>query len=211
MVIKKSQPAANQAGFPPWSFPSASQTPSERNSYAEADLLRLSVFFRNNPVPIFVCSPDGDVIKRNPAAEKMLRQQLGLREAELLPANHVGLVQACLLGDIKEWTVEHVVGDRNSRQIFAITYHAVPSFKLVYLYIVDITEYRRAESDFLQVAANTLDVVKLAVLKLRSRQQSQPQHWRWHWGLQDFAIEQPQSLMFVTMDGGVHANLSSGV
>ncbi len=116
----------------------------------KADLLRLSVFFRNNPVPILVCSPDGEVIKLNPAAEKMVRRQVGLRETELLPTNHQGLVQACLAGEIKEYTVAHVIGgDRKSQRVFAITYNAVPSFKLVYLYIVDITEYyfKTPESD----------------------------------------------------------------
>lgn len=215
MVIKKSQSANAQSGSLAWALHAASQQPSARDGYAEAGLLRLSVFFRNNPVPILVCSPDGEVIKLNPAAEKMVRRQLRLQETELLPVNHQGLVQACLAGEIKEWTVEHTVGtDRKSQRVFAITYNAVPSFKLVYLYVVDITEYRQAEDDFLQVAANTLDVVKLAVLQLRSMQRSLPKRWRWHWGLQDFDSDQAQSqppVMFVTMDGCVYANSSREV
>lgn len=197
MVIKNNSNADGQSdpngGSPASNHPNSGS--SQRDSYAEADIIRLSLFLRRNPMPILVCSPDGTVIKLNPAAEKLLRV-LHLPELELLPVEHEQFVQTCLAGTHTIPAIERIVGDR----VFAITYNPVLSFNLVYLYVVEITDYRRAEDEFLQFTEKTIDPVKHAVMQLRATSR------QWHWGLQDFETSKPANqVVFATMDGCVFA------
>jgi hypothetical protein len=160
------------------------------HDYAEADILRLSAFFRSNPNPILVCSPDGEVIKVNPAAERLLRR-LHLTETDLLPANHCQIVTACLEGSLREYGVE-VATDRHT---FALTYHPMPAFKLVYVYAIDITAYKLAEADLLQIATRTLTLAQQAVSHLQSFRQTRQQS-----GVKPTPTSQAQDF-FVAMDG----------
>ncbi|UBF26792.1 hypothetical protein K9N68_02010 [Kovacikia minuta CCNUW1] len=143
---------------------------SSNHDYADADILHLSTFFRNNPNPILIFSPTGDVVKANPAAERLLKR-IQIQETDLLPADHRQIVAACLEGRLKEHAVEVTVNDR----VFALTYHSLSSFRMVYLYAIEITEYRRAEADLLRIASNTVALAKLAVSRLQAFRTTLPQ------------------------------------
>lgn len=164
------------------------------HDYAEADILRLSAFFRSNPNPILVFSPDGVVFKINPAAERLLKR-LHLNEADLLPDNHHQIVNACLEGTLREYGVE-VATDRH---IFALTYHSLPAFKLVYVYAIDITDYKLAEADLVRIATHTLTLAKQAISHLQSFRQARGQSGG------QFIPSAASSDFFVAMDGCVFA------
>jgi hypothetical protein len=174
--------------------------PLFKHDYADADILRLSAFFRNNPNPILIFSPDGDVVRANPSAERLLRR-LHLQETDLLPAEHRQIVKACLEGRLQDHGVEIAVNDR----IFALTYHSLSSFRMVYLYAIEITEYRRAEADLLQIAANTVALAKLAVSRLQSFRNKLPKPVK--------QIQQQETFadLFIAMDGCVFSASSSPV
>ncbi|QZZ19387.1 hypothetical protein J5X98_18660 [Leptothermofonsia sichuanensis E412] len=167
--------------------------PSHLNhDYAEADILRLSTFFRSNPNPILVFSPDGNVVKTNPAAVRMLKR-LHMGELDLLPEDHAQIVQSCLDGRMREYAIE--VNTHN--RVFALTYHPLPAFKLVYLYAIEITEFRRAEEDLLRMVASTLTLAKQAVLRLQAFRKTPPQ------SVKPSHQQTDLSEMFVAMDGCV--------
>jgi hypothetical protein len=94
---------------------------------------------------------------------------------------------------MREWAIE--VNTHN--HIFALTYHALPAFQLVYLYAIEITEFRRAEDDLLRVVASTLTLAKQAVLRLKAFRQTLPKPAK--------QSRQPDAFseMFVAMDGCV--------
>jgi PAS domain-containing protein len=127
--------------------------------YTEATIIRLAAFFRNNPNPILVFNPDGEVIRANPAAER-LRLRLQINLTALLPEEHHTVVQLCLSGRVPEHVAEVKVHDR----VFVLTYRAFISCKVVYLSAIDVTKYRQTEAEFVQLANYTLDLVKLIVL-----------------------------------------------
>lgn len=135
--------------------------PPFTHDYAEADIIRLSAFFRDNPVPILVCCPDGDLIKLNPAAERLLKR-FKITATDLLTEEHKRLVQRSLAGQIADYTCEVSIGNYR----FSVSYHALPTFRLVYLYVIDMTEYRRIE-ELLQAATETLGVVTHAIKQLQ--------------------------------------------
>ena len=111
------------------------------HNYADADIIRLAAFIRNNPNPILVFSPDGEVIKTNPAAVRLLKR-LQMEPLAILPKEHPQIVTACLTKQQSEYTVELTVKSTklivNSTRM-ELTYHALPAFKIVYLYIIEIT------------------------------------------------------------------------
>ncbi len=202
MVIKNfavAEGVGGDSGQPNLTERSQNQSQS-RDPYADADIIRLSLFLRSNPLPILVCSPDGVVIRHNPAALKLLKH-LNISESEILPLNHAQLVQDCLEAPLQQLTIERAVCDR----VFAITYNPVSSFSLVYLYVVEITDYRHAEEEFLRLARNTTDTVKSAVLRLRTLQPleflKQTPSSREHSGCKALASD---SKWFATMDGCVY-------
>ncbi|MGA7933554.1 MAG: hypothetical protein WCA35_08405 [Kovacikia sp.] len=166
--------------------------PLFNRDYADADILRLAAFFRDNPNPILVFTPVGDIVKVNPPAERLLRR-LPIPATELLPENHRQIVQACLAGQLKEHGVEVSINNH----VFALTYHPLPSFGMVYLYVIEITDYRRAEADLLQVAANTVALAKLAISQLQAFRTTLPKPAQRRRPADAFAD------LFVAMDGCV--------
>ncbi len=139
-------------------------------SYVDADIIHLATFLRNNPNPILAFSPDGEVIKTNPAAVRLLKR-LQVETKAILPADHVQIVMACLAGQYKERTSEVTV---NSSYL-ALTYRVLPAFKLVYLYAIELTGYRQSEANLLKIASKTLELSKQTVLQLQALRQTQPQ------------------------------------
>lgn len=169
-------------------------------NYAEADIIRLSAFFRDHPIPILVFNPEGEVIKTNPAAERLLNR-LHIEQAHLLPAEHLQVVQAALEGRLREYVVEVKVNGC----ILALTYQAVAAFKLVYLYAIEITDYHKSEEEFLRMANHTLDMVKIAILQLHNIRRSLPRRKSWRRLLLGTELNHPSETadLFVSMDGCV--------
>jgi hypothetical protein len=193
MLNKKHLDAEQSGQF----FQAASQYPLG-GDYAEAEILRLFIFFRTNPNPLMVFSPTGEVIKVNPAAERLLNRWQ-IEQSDLLPEAHLQIVRSCLAGQ-REYRVEVAVKQR----VFALTYHALPSFKLTYLYVLDITEYRQAEEEFLLVANSTIERIKRAVMQIQGFQRSLPKRVGWRQVLlgADCLEHRPSMAdLFVAMDG----------
>jgi PAS domain-containing protein len=134
-----------------------------RCDYGEAEIIRLSAFIRDHPHPVLVFSPTGEVIKANPAAER-LRHRLQIEWTDLLPVDHLQAVRQCLSGRGDKHTAEVTVQD----QVFVLTYDAFISRKVAYFSAIDVTKYRQAEAEFLQLANYALDRVKLALLHWQS-------------------------------------------
>jgi hypothetical protein len=118
---------------------------------------------------------------------------LQIQETDLLPENHLQIVQACMNGEIRECGVEVKTRDR----IFALTYHPIASFKLVYLYAIEMTEFRRAEEDLLRIASKTLALAKHAVQRLQAFRKTMPHPPQPH------RQQNSSTEMFVAMDGCV--------
>ncbi len=210
MVNKKNQMADWQA-----QFTSRSLEPMglkalpllNKRDYADADIIHLAAFIRDNPNPILAFSPDGDVIKTNPAAVKLLRR-LQVPPGAILPADHPQIVTACLTGHRKECTIEVTVNNI----YLALTYRSLPAFKLVYLYAIELTDYRQAEAELLRIASKTIDLAKQAVLQLQAFRKTLPQPI-----VPTVAMSQSEALhqaslteMFVAMDGCVFASAMGG-
>jgi hypothetical protein len=170
-MVSKNLPDAGQHEFldrtPLTAADFASRTSPFGNDYADADIIRLSVFIRSNPNPMLVCNPNGAVIKTNVAAERLSRR-LHLDLVELLPPEHSQIVRSCLEGQLKECTVEITASDHT----IALTYHPLSSFGIVYLYAIEMTDYRKAEAELLRVASSTLTLAKAAIAQLQQFRQS---------------------------------------
>ncbi|MBW4580946.1 MAG: hypothetical protein KME42_15370 [Tildeniella nuda ZEHNDER 1965/U140] len=141
-----------------------------KRDYAHADIIHLSAFIRDNPNPILVFSPDGAVVKTNPAAVRLLKR-LQRDALALLPAEHPQIVTACLADQRKEHTIEVMINN----MYLALTYRSLPAFKIVYLYAIELTDYRQAEAELLQIASKTIDLAKQAVLQLQAFRKTLPQ------------------------------------
>lgn len=206
MLNKKNLDADKEGQFHPLSADKVNHSLTQdscSHDYAEADIIRLSAFFRDHPNPILVFNPEGEVIRTNPAAARLLNR-LHIQEAHLLPTEHVQVVQACLDGRMREYVVEVKVNGC----IFALTYHAIASFKLVYLYAIEITDYRKAEEEFFRVVNNTVDMVKITILQLHTFRRSLPQRRTWRQMLLGTESNNPAETadladLFVSMDGCV--------
>ena len=179
--------------------------------YADADIIHLGTFIRNNPNPILVFSPTGEVIKTNPAAVRLLKH-LQTEPLALLPAEHGQIVTDCLEGKRQEYTIEVVVNNI----YLALTYRSLPAFKLVYLYAIELTDYRQAEAELLQVASKTIDLAKRAVLQLQILRQTLPKPAMTEVAAETEAVPRANltkmfvSEMFVSMDGCVFASAIGG-
>jgi nitrogen-specific signal transduction histidine kinase len=101
--------------------------------YAQASIIHLSAFLRNNPSPILVYSADGEIVKVNPAAQRLLKR-CQIDTTHLLPPNHGAILQICLATAGQDPEISRQVGDR----IFQLTYQAIAQFHLVSLYITEI-------------------------------------------------------------------------
>jgi len=162
---------------------------SQAGEYAAADIIRLSLFFKQNVNPILVFDAGTTLVKTNPAADRLFRR-LPLPAAEILPADHPQIIQSCLRGRFKEYAVEVTV----QSHILALTYHPLPSFGLVYVYVIDLTDYRHAEAELVRVATHTLALAKTAILTLQQFRRSRTA--RCH-----PPVTSPD--LFVAMDGSV--------
>lgn len=207
MVNKKAQIAGWQSPFSDQPMmPAGLKAHSflNKRDYADADIIRLSAFIRDNPNPILAFSPDGAVIKTNPAAVRLLKR-LHVEPSAILPAEHPQIVAACLTGQQQDHTIEVTVNNH----MLALTYHSLPAFKLVYLYVIELTDYRQAEAELLRIAAKTVDLAKQAVLQLQAFRSALPQAT-----LPAEAVSQADlsnaytclADLFVSMDGCVFAS-----
>ncbi|PSB28148.1 hypothetical protein [Stenomitos frigidus] len=177
------------------------------HDYANADIIHLAAFIRDNPNPILVFSPDGAVIKTNPAAVRLLKR-LQREPLALLPAEHAQIVTACLADQRKDHTIEVTVNNI----YLALTYHALPAFKMVYLYAIELTDYRQAEVELLQVASKTIDLAKQAVLQLQAFRKTLPQPTVPTLEASHVEASKQVTLtdLFVSMDGCVFASAIGG-
>ncbi|MBW4469114.1 MAG: hypothetical protein KME45_01780 [Stenomitos rutilans HA7619-LM2] len=209
MVNKKAQIADWQAPFFDRSATPTGLTSHSflnRRDYADADIIRLAAFIRDNPNPILAFNPDGDVIKTNPAAVRLLKR-LHVEPGAILPAEHPHIVAACLTGQQKEHTIEVMVNNH----MLSLTYHSLSAFKLVYLYVIELTDYRQAEAELLRIASKTVDMAKQAILQLQAFREALPQPT----GLisatphaEMINLHTTLAEMFVSMDGCVFASAS---
>jgi hypothetical protein len=171
-MVNKNNPNTSGEGLwedsPVFPAPDLPQ-PRFQHDYADADILKLSTFVRSNPNPILVFSPEGHVVKANPAAERLLKR-LAIAESDLLPEEHQQIVWECLEGRLREYGIEVSV----KNHIFALTYHPLPAFRLVYAYAIETTEYYQAEAELLRIANHTLSLAKQAVHRLQSFRASFP-------------------------------------
>lgn len=177
MVNKKAQiadwqtPFSDQPMMPVNTMPaSLPQSCLNKRDYADADIIRLAAFIRDNPNPILAFNPNGEVIKTNPAAVRLLKR-LHVEAWAILPADHPQIVTACLTSQQTDHTIEVTVNNH----MLALTYHSLPAFKLVYLYVIELTDYRQAEAELLRIAAKTVDLAKQAVLQLQAFRNTLPQ------------------------------------
>jgi hypothetical protein len=203
-MVSKNLPDAGQ----PWeSFKSsktaadfASHKSSSDNHYADADIIRLSVFIRCNPHPVVVCNPEGEVIKTNSPADRLLRR-LNIDCSDLLPMEHTQIVQSCLEGPCKEYTTRVKVKEYT----IALSYHAIPSFGIVYLYAIEITNSRKARAELLEIASNTLSLAESAIAQLQQLGTFLVNHTLplWHSLFLTTVGPLSTSELFVAMDGCV--------
>lgn len=206
MVSKKNPNPAWQAQFAnvrslPAGFKPLSLLP--HREYADADIIHVAAFIRDNPNPILAFSPDGDVIKTNPAAIRLLKR-LNVEPKAILPLDHPQIVSAFLAGQRKEHTIEVTVG----HSYLALNYHALPAFKLVYLYVIELTDYRQAEAELVRVASKTITLAKQAVLQLQAFRKTLPQPGGSIDAPQKAESSRPMPLtdLFISMDGCVFAS-----
>lgn len=173
MIDKSNQTAAWHAQFAKLASPPIGLKLSQHlvsREYADAGIIQLAAFLRDNPNPILVFNPEGAVIKINPAAVRLLKR-LQVEPLALLPAEHPQVVKACLDGQQQEHTIEVLVNN----YILALTYRSLPAFKIVYLYAIELTDYRRSEAELLRIASKTIDLAKQAVLQLQALRKTLPQ------------------------------------
>lgn len=204
MVDKNSQTAAYQAHFVELLSSSSSLT-SRRyvmsREYVDAGIIQLAAFLRDNPNPILVFNPEGTVIKINPAAVKLLKR-LQIEALALLPPEHPQIVKACLADEGHEHTIEVTVNSA----ILALTYRSLPAFKIVYLYAIELTDYRRSEAELLRITAKTIDLAKQAVLQVQALRKTLPRAT-----VKPAVTQQGDATnMFVSMDGCMFESASRG-
>jgi hypothetical protein len=151
-----------------------------------------------------VFSPDGDVIKTNHAATRLLKR-LQADSLSLLPVEHPQIVTACLADQRKEYTIEVTV----NHVYLALTYRSLPAFGVVYLYAIELTDYRQAEAELLKVASKTIDLAKQAVLQLQTFRNALPKPTPSIGATPHAEPSNTQTTladMFISMDGCVFAS-----
>lgn len=207
MVDKNNPRAAQHAQFAKLSSKSIGLEPHQHlasREYADASIIQLAAFLRDNPNPILVFNPEGAVIKTNPAAVRLLKR-LQVEPLALLPAEHPQIVTACLEGQRQEYTIEVTVNNL----YLALTYRSLPAFAIVYLYAIELTDYRRSEAELLKTALKTIDLTKQAVLQLQTLHKSLPQITVPTAATSHEVITRnhaPLTEMFVSMDGCLFAS-----
>lgn len=107
----------------------------------EAENKRLAAFPIKNPNPFMTFSGDGTLKFLNPAAIQTM-QELELDSVEeFLPPRHSTLVTDCMLGRSAFRDIEVTVEGR----VFSFGYYPNPSGDDVFVYVMDVTERKRAE------------------------------------------------------------------
>lgn len=102
---------------------------------------RLAAFPIKNPNPFLTFSGDGTIKYMNPAAAQTLRE-IGLDSVdEFLPANHGTLTTDCMVTRSGFRDIEVEVAGR----VYSFGYYPNPSGDDVFVYVMDVTERKRAE------------------------------------------------------------------
>ncbi len=107
----------------------------------EQENKRLAAFPIKNPNPFMTFAADGAVKFLNPAAKRVLAE-LGIDAIEaFLPTKHADIVADCVQTRGGYRDIEVTVDDR----VFSFGYYSDPSGDDVFVYVMDITERKRAE------------------------------------------------------------------
>jgi diguanylate cyclase (GGDEF)-like protein len=107
----------------------------------EVENRRLAAFPIKNPNPFMTFSQDASLKYMNPAAALVIHD-LGLDAIdEFLPTNHAELVADCVMtrGGVRDIEVEA------SERVFSFGYYPNPSGEDVFVYVMDVTDRKRAE------------------------------------------------------------------
>lgn len=107
----------------------------------ELENKRLAAFPIKNPNPFMTFSGDGALKYMNPAASQTLRDLELESIDEFLPANHADLVADCMMTRSGFRDIEVAAKGR----VFSFGYYPNPSGDDVFVYVMDITERKRAE------------------------------------------------------------------
>jgi PAS domain S-box-containing protein len=110
---------------------------------AEQRTRHLASFPQFNPNPVIEVDSSGDIVFRNPAAEKVL-ESLGLDKRDVhvfLPSDFNEILGH--LAKKEELILPHEMPIGN--RVFGATIHLAPQFNVVRIYAYDITERKRAE------------------------------------------------------------------
>jgi diguanylate cyclase (GGDEF)-like protein/PAS domain S-box-containing protein len=115
---------------------------------AEEQSLRLAVFARENPNPIFELSPDGAVVWVNAAGQRLVAE-LGVDgPAWVFPPEHAELLRQAS----GEGTGIRAREARVGARVFAWSYHPQPSLGTVHLFGEEVTDQKRVEDRLLHDA-----------------------------------------------------------
>jgi diguanylate cyclase (GGDEF)-like protein/PAS domain S-box-containing protein len=107
----------------------------------EEESQRLAAFVSESPNPVLECAPDGQVLWRNAAGERLL-EELGVDSPDwVLPEEHTRLVEQCLAAGASFRHQESRVGGR----VFSWSYHPQPDQGSVHLFGEEITDRKRVE------------------------------------------------------------------
>lgn len=108
---------------------------------ASEQIRRLAAFPSENPDPILASNRDGAITYANPAATLILRRLDLEAVSDLLPPDHLDLVQESMRREAKLTSTEVHRGDR----VLRWTYYPQPHDGTIHLYAQDITDQKRAE------------------------------------------------------------------
>ncbi len=111
------------------------------------NIVQLAEFPRRNPNGVLAADADGEVVYRNPAAQRFLDEQ-NADLTGLLPGNHRDVVKRLLAGSTEQHQVESKMGD----VYLEWTYHPIRDAGNVHIYFTDVTDRKRAEAQLLHDA-----------------------------------------------------------
>jgi PAS domain-containing protein len=181
----------------------ASQNPVVWDRRTKEENSRLAALATNSLNPILISDSKGNIIDLNRAAKRMLNHLPWEAIANFLPPDHQQIVPLCLKGEVKARSYEVTV----QNQALSWTYHPLPALSIVYLHALDMTDYKQAEAELLQVISHTVNLAQLVLSELTSfpfthtGNRNQPS---------TTAVEPEASSadLFVSMDGSVVSTAS---